>query len=159
MTLTFVRRRNPTNLDDLSPIEVEQLVAAGKRYDGQDRRAEERLGLVNDELIEMDDDAKDEAAADEVDASDDEVDDDDPTLWQLEVWDLEDEAGDTAYRIWIHNVDSASVFRAATTEIVADFVQFSLECEDDELRAELVAARGALGDLDEQVGLASLDFE
>jgi len=34
-------------------------------------------------------------------------------------------------------VDSGTIFRAGTTEVVAEVIQFGLECDDPEVRREL----------------------
>jgi hypothetical protein len=149
MPLVFVRPRRPTTLDELSPLDALQLVAAGKLYDGEDRDAGERLGLVDADAIEMDDD-------DEVDDEGEEG--DGFVLGALEIWDLDDETGAVAYTLWAYNGDAGTLFRAGTTECAADFIQFALRCEDAALATALRAARAALEPGEPATALVQLEF-
>jgi len=132
MQLTFVRHRAPRALDDLTPIEQEQLVACGKAYDGSDRTAAECL---------PDDD------------------DEESGLFGLELWDVEDEHGAVLYNIWVYQVDSGSIFQAGTSTEVGGFIQFGLECADAALRAALAAAHAGHQDWPEGTCLRRMSFE
>lgn len=94
----------------LSPIEREQLRAAGRLYDGEDLDAEARLA----------DDGDDEASFRGF-----------CSLWRVVDGDK------TRFDAWFYQVDSGTFFRAGTTEVAAEIVQFGLECDDPEVRREL----------------------
>jgi hypothetical protein len=99
----------------LSPLQREQIVAAGKRYDGGDFSAEERLS----------DEGSDAEGQEQ--------------SWKgfLEIREIVDAEGKPAYDAYLYMADSGTVFRAGTTEIVAEIIQFGLECDDPELEAAL----------------------
>lgn len=99
MSVRFVNRRDPQTLADLSASERRQLRVAGKLYDGQDLPARRRIAS------------------------------DDPeecfggflTLWDVEV------GGVHLYDAFVYAVDSGTVFRRGTTEVVAERIQFHFE--------------------------------
>jgi len=101
----------------LSPIEREQLRAAGRLYDGEDLDAEARL-----------------------------ADDGDESSFRgfCSLWRVVDGAG-ARFDAWFYQVDSGTFFRAGTTEVVAEIVQFGLECDDAEVRRELGTAMVGAG--------------
>jgi hypothetical protein len=118
MPARFVEKRIISAVEELNPIERDQLRAAGKLYDGVDRPAEDRLagGVVEG----------------------------DGSLFDTELWKCVD--GDRhLYDAWFYMGDSGTFFRAGTTEVIAEVIQCGLECEDPELRGQLgpamVAAR------------------
>jgi hypothetical protein len=112
--LHFENCRRPKTLDDLSPLEREQLTLAGKLYDGQELSAAERLGFG---------DVDEESA-----------------LQFLSVWDLIDLSGIVKFTAWFYMVDTGTVFRANSLEIVAEVIQCGLECENQELAGQIFAA-------------------
>jgi hypothetical protein len=110
MPARFVEKRIISAVEELNPIEREQLRVAGKYYDGDDRPVEDRLagGVVEG----------------------------DGSLFDTELWKVID--GDQhLYDVWLYMGDSGTFFRAGTTEDVAMVIQCGLECEDRELRAQL----------------------
>ena len=108
MPLRFVEKRIVTSVDDLSPVERDQLRAAGKFYDGNDSPAEHRLS-----------DGEHEGS-----------------LYNTELWKVR--LGDEhVIDAWFYQGDSGTYFRAGTTDDVAMVIQGGLECEDKALRAEL----------------------
>jgi hypothetical protein len=102
----------------LSPVEREQLRAAGRLYDGEDLDAEARLA----------DDDNDEASFRGF-----------CTLWRVV------DGDEARFDAWLYQVDSGTLFRAGTTEVVAEVIQFGLECSDPEVRRELGPAMVAAG--------------
>src|SRR5689334_12349106 len=110
MPARFVEKRIISSVEELSPIEREQLRLAGKFYDGDDRPVEDRLaGGVHEN---------------------------DGSLFDTELWKVVD--GDRhLYDAWFYMGDSGTFFRAGTTEDVAMVIQCGLECEDRELRSQL----------------------
>jgi hypothetical protein len=110
MPARFVEKRIINAVEDLNPIEREQLRAAGRFYDGDDRPVEDRLagGVVEG----------------------------DGSLFDTELWKVAD--GDLhLYDAWFYMGDSGTFFRAGTTEDVAMVIQSGLECEDPGIRAQL----------------------
>jgi len=115
--LRFVDRREIQAVEQLADIDRRQLRAAGHLYDGQDLPVEARLDADGDEGS---------------------------FHGRCVVWRILD--GDRhAYDAWLYLSDSGTIFRAGTTDKVAEIVQCGLECSDRRLRAELgpamVAAR------------------
>jgi hypothetical protein len=111
--LRFVNRVEVSSVDDLAPIHRDQLRQSGLRWDGQDRPAAERL-----------DDSGDEHSF----------------LGFCERWDVVDAADETVrYEAWFYMVDSGTIFRAGTADVVAEVIQFGLECDDEEARPLLGA--------------------
>jgi hypothetical protein len=105
-----VDQREINDVGELSPIEREQLRAAGRLYDGEDLDAEARLT----------EDDQDEAGFRGF-----------CTLWRVV------DGDETRFDAWLYQVDSGTFFRAGTTEVVAEVIQFGLECDDPEVRREL----------------------
>jgi hypothetical protein len=115
--LRFVDRREIEAVEQLADVERRQLRAAGQLYDGEDLPVEARL---------------------------DEGGDEGSFHGSCTVWRILD--GDRhAFDAWLYLGDSGTIFRAGTTDKVAEIVQRGLECSDRRLRAELgpamVAAR------------------
>ncbi|GAB3824353.1 hypothetical protein ACFPIJ_63245 [Dactylosporangium cerinum] len=118
MASRFVDEREIIDAGGLSPIEREQLRAAGRLYDGEDLDAEARLA----------DDDHDEASFRGF-----------CTLWRVV------DGAEARFDAWLYQVDSGTIFRAGTTEVVAEVIQFGLECADPEVRRELGPAMVAAG--------------
>jgi hypothetical protein len=120
MPARFTDARAISSVDQLTEIQQQQLVIAGRAYDGAELSAAARL------------------AADEPDAE---------TGSFLGFCDLARvvDGDQHLYDAWTYCVDSGAFFRAGTTDMVAGIIQFGLECEDDEIAAQLgpamVAAR------------------
>lgn len=112
MSARFVDRREVRSIDELSPVEREQLRLAGLAYDGEELAPEARL------------------------AGDGPDDEEGSFLGYCHLWRVVD--GDRhLFDAWFYMVDSGSIYRAGTTERVAEIIQFGLECPDPALRAEL----------------------
>jgi hypothetical protein len=110
MSARFVEKRIINAIEELNPVEREQLQVAGKFYDGDDRPVEDRLAGG--------------------------VDENDGSLFDTELWKVVD--GDRhLYDAWLYMGDSGTIFRAGTTDDVAMVIQCGLECEDREIRAQL----------------------
>jgi hypothetical protein len=107
--MRFMDQREIDGAGGLSDVERAQLHEAGLRYDGADIDAETRLADGGDEESFLGF----------------------CTLWRV------GEAGDVRYDAWLYMVDSGTVFRAGTTEVVAEIVQFGLECTDPAVRGDL----------------------
>ncbi|GAA1514522.1 hypothetical protein GCM10009827_031550 [Dactylosporangium maewongense] len=118
MVSRFVDEREITDAGELSPVEREQLRAAGRLYDGEDLDAEARLS----------DDDQDESGFRGF-------------CWLWRVVDGDEPRFDA----WLYQVDSGTIFRAGTTEVVAEVIQFGLECDDQDVRRELGPAMVAAG--------------
>ena len=110
--------REITDAGELSPVEREQLRAAGRLYDDQDLDAEARLA----------DDEHDESSF----------------LGFCTLRRIMD-GDEPRFDAWLYQVDSGTFFRAGTTEVVAEIIQFGLECDDDEVRREIGPALVAAG--------------
>jgi hypothetical protein len=105
----FTNKREPRSHQELSELEREQLVVAGKLYDGCQLPVEARLDV--------------NAPAEF----------DDPNFsGYFEIWDVLNE-GVLAYTAMLYKVDSGTMFKANTTENVAEIIQGYLECADDTL--------------------------
>jgi hypothetical protein len=110
MPARFVEKRIISAIEELNPMEREQLRVAGKLYDGVDRPAADRLA--------------------------DGVDEGDGSLFDTELWKVVD--GDRhLYDAWFYMSDSGTFFRAGTTEVTAEIIQCGLECDDPAIRAQL----------------------
>jgi hypothetical protein len=110
MPARFVDKRIINAVEELNPLEREQLRVAGRFYDGDDRPASDRLagGVVEG----------------------------DGSLFDTELWKVVD--GDRhLYDAWFYMGDSGTFFRAGTTEDVAMVIQGGLECEDRAIRGQL----------------------
>ena len=115
----FSDEREITSAGELSAVEREQLRAAGRLYDGQDLSAEERLteNPENEELSFA------------------------GFVSHRRVVD----GAEHRYDAWLYQVDSGTIFRAGTTEVAAEIIQFGLEPHSDEARRELGPAMVAAG--------------
>lgn len=107
--LEFANKREVTSAEQLSPHQAEQLRACGNAYDGSDLSPAELL-----------------APGDGGEA----------VLNHVQLWDVVDEDV-VVYEAWFYQVDSGTIFKAGTTEIVAEIIQSGLECDDEELEKEL----------------------
>jgi len=98
----------------LTPLERQQLVVTGQRWDGQRLEASTRLGgSVDDALL------------------------------SLERHDLSDDTGAVRFVAFTHSGDSGAVFAAGTRRVVASIVQSSVECSNARLREALELALAA----------------
>jgi hypothetical protein len=111
-TLAFQNPRQPQSATDLTAHLQEQLSIAGRLYDGSPLSAQVRL----------------------------ETEDWERTFQSCTLLDLAEEDGRVVYEAWFHHGDSGTIFRAGTTEVVAEVVQCGLECEDEALRKAIRAA-------------------
>lgn len=112
MAARFVDMKGIRAIDQLSDIQREQLRLAGKAYDGEDLPAEARL------------------------ASEEPEEEEGSFLGFCALWRVVD--GERhLYDAWLCMVDSGTIFRANTTEAVAEIIQFGLECEDEGIRMAL----------------------
>ncbi|MDQ3367973.1 MAG: hypothetical protein M3680_21315 [Myxococcota bacterium] len=112
MAARFVNKREITSLDQLTPVECEQLQLAGKAYDGKDRPVADRLAGDGTEEVEG------------------------SFQGGCVLWEIVD-ADQPLYDAWLLMSDSGSIYRARTTEEVASIVQCGLECDDPEIRREI----------------------
>jgi hypothetical protein len=109
MALRFLNPRQPRSIDEMSPLQQEQLRVAGKRYDGSDLPAAERLSP-------------------EREVGPDEGDEGGSFLGFLEIWDVEED-GVPRYEAYLYMSDSGTVFRRGTTEIVAERIQVYFQAD------------------------------
>jgi hypothetical protein len=105
-----VDKRDITDVGQLSAIDREQLQVAGRCYDGEDLPVEDRLDPDGDEFTSF--------------------------HGTCAHWRVVD-GDEHRYDVWLYQVDSGTVFRAGTTEVVAEVVQLGLDCEDPGVAAEL----------------------
>jgi hypothetical protein len=108
MALEFRTPKAPDAIDQLTPLQCEQLFIVGKHFDGRDRSAEARLReepIPDDAEPWMDWDDGNLAAH---------------GLVFYTAWD-----GDQLlYDVWVHHSrDNGCVFKAGTTEVIADRYQ------------------------------------
>src|SRR5262249_240038 len=97
--------REPETVDDLDAIGREQLRVCGKRWDGEDLPPEERLSPTDLEI------------------------ESNFYTAELAVWDGLD--GTThLYDAWFYAVDSGTIFRAGSTEVVCIVMQFEFQPEN-----------------------------
>lgn len=96
---------------DLTPLQQQQLVAAGKLYHGE--------ATSVDAL--MDEDTAGEGSF----------------AGCLEVREIVDEAGNPAYTSFFYMGDSGTIFAAGGTKVVAEIIQCGLECDDTALEGPL----------------------
>jgi hypothetical protein len=119
--LRFTNCRKPAAVSELTEIEQQQLVMAGKLYHGEELPAAVLLGTSGEE-----------------------VDEELTFAGFLSVWDAVDEQGVVRYTAWLYMVDSGTIFAHESTEVVAEVIQCGLECDDDTLAQQLEdAAREA----------------
>lgn len=104
--LRFVARPIPP-VEELTPIERAQVVAAGVRYDGEELEPEQRLG-------------ESEEAGEEGEP-----------WFEPSRFSVLDATGAEVFDLWLYNVDSGSMFHAGTDEVAADLIQFGFEYPDD----------------------------
>ena len=98
----FTNHRTPTHVDDLNAIEREQLAYAGMLWDGEDKTATERLS--------------------------DSPDTEGCFLGFVDFWDVVDtQTEEVLYHACLLMVDSGTIFRAGTTEVVAEVIQMYLD--------------------------------
>jgi hypothetical protein len=110
----------PDGVDELTPLQQAQLVAAGKRYDGGEYSAAERLSFEGS-------DAHPGGQKQSFKGF-------------LEIREIVDaSSGRPAYDAFLYMVDSGTIFRTGTTDVVADIIQCGLECDDEALEAALDA--------------------
>jgi hypothetical protein len=114
MALVCVRVLRPDRVEALTPLQRRQLEAAGEAYDGRRLTAAERL-------------------------SDEDEDENVSFLGTLEIMELVDAEQNPAYDVWLYCVDSGKVYRSGTTEVCAEVVHCSVECDDVALRDGLSA--------------------
>jgi len=114
--LRFQNCRKPTSVDELSSIERAQLEKAGKLYDGEELSAEARLCTPN------------------------QGDEETSFYGFISLWDLVNKSGNVLYTAWFYKVDSGSIFSVGTTDIVAEIIQFGIECDDDKFVQQLMGA-------------------
>lgn len=86
-----------------------QLVAAGQRYDGLALPVEARLAEDGEHTF----------------------------FGACERWEVVGDDGAPLYDVWLYEADSGTVFRAGTTEVVAEIIQCGLQCDDPALRGPL----------------------
>jgi hypothetical protein len=115
MKLRFTNLRQPTSIDQLSPLEQTQLAAAGKRYDNVTLPAKERLSQER---------------------SQEDLDEGVSFYGSLEVWEVE---GDKAkrYTAFMYMADSGTIFRYGTTKIEGEVIQCGFEMEDSSIEDEI----------------------
>ncbi|MCC6559402.1 MAG: hypothetical protein IT372_41300 [Polyangiaceae bacterium] len=112
MAARFVDKQEVRSVAQLSKLQAEQLRLAGKAYDGEDLPVEARL------------------------AGDEPEHEEGSFLGFCNLYKVVD--GDRhLYDAWIYMVDSGTIFRAGTTEKVAEIIQFGLECDDPVIRMAL----------------------
>jgi hypothetical protein len=118
MKLRFTNLRQPTSIEQLSPLEQTQLAAAGKRYDNVALPAKERLSQER---------------------SQEDLDEGVSFYGSLEVWEVE---GDKAkrYTAFMYMADSGTIFRYGTTKIEGEVIQCGFEMEDASIEDEIDAA-------------------
>lgn len=116
MAWQLVNGRRPEKVEELSPLEREQLFLAGKAFDGMERPAELRF-------VELE-------KGNPYDVESDEDDDEDDDWWDdgclskshLSIWRVLVD-GRPTYDLWVHHSDNGSLFKAGTTELVAGRTQ------------------------------------
>ncbi|MFK0258052.1 hypothetical protein [Streptomyces sp. NPDC090445] len=114
----FTNRREITSLARLTPVQIEQLRRCGEAYDGEDLPPGQRLPS--------------------------ETSDEESVLHGCELWDVAVD-GASVYEAWFYRADSGSIFLTGTTEMVAQVIQFGLECSDGDREAELRTAMAKAG--------------
>jgi hypothetical protein len=114
MTLRLVDCTEVRTIEQLSDVEREQLRLSGIAYDGLDLPAEARLAPGS-------------------------VDEGPTFLGFCELCRVVD-GDDHVFDAWLYRVDSGTIFRAGTTEQVAEIIQFGVECPDPELEQRMEEA-------------------
>jgi hypothetical protein len=105
-------------LGDLTELQQAQLAVAGKRYDGRDLPAADRISV----------EGSDEEGFDQ------------SFRGLLELCELLDDEGARAYDVLLYMGDSGTVFEAGSTEVVADIVQCGIQGVDQDLATALETA-------------------
>lgn len=114
--MKFVRKDTPVDLASLDAYQREQLRCAGERFDGEKCSAEERLDPHHPHSMAGE---------------------------YLECWEVI-EGTQTLFDIWLYGVDSGTLFKAGTSEVVADIIQFGFSLESNpEMWQALEAAHWA----------------
>jgi hypothetical protein len=115
MALRLVDCTEVRAIEQLSDVEREQLRLSGIAYDGLDLPAAARLAPGS-------------------------VDEGAPTfLGFCELCRVVD-GDEHVFDAWLYRVDSGTIFRARTTEQVAEIIQFGVECPDPELEQRIEEA-------------------
>ncbi len=115
-----LRCENKVDITDASTLDdaaKAQLHEAGRRYDGNDLPAEARIGN-----------------------GDDDEDEESGKLFRVTRWSIVSEDGATRYDAWLYQVDSGTIFAAGSANVVAEIVQFGLECTDPAVLAAIEPA-------------------
>ncbi len=107
--LTVGGRLEPRQASDLTDIQQQQLVMSAGHYDGREMTADELL----------DPEPEDEEAS---------------FYGFVKLLTLVEASGKPVYDAWIYMTDSGSIYRAGTTELVAEIIQLGVECNDPRLR-------------------------
>jgi hypothetical protein len=106
--LKVIERGTPA-LKDLDATERAQVELSAKRFDGRREAAADLLAGKGDE-----------------------------PLAPFERVRIGDARSQIAYDAWFYMVDSGTIFRAGTTDVIAEIVQDGLECDDKALRTALM---------------------
>ncbi|HSD86304.1 MAG TPA: hypothetical protein VLB44_02275 [Kofleriaceae bacterium] len=112
--LHCTRVTKPRSVQELSPLRQRQLVECGRRYDRKALSAAIRLGSGDYDTTRS-------------------------FRGFVELWEIADDAGKPAFDAWRCMVDSGTVFRAGTTKVIAEIVQFGAESRDPHLELALDA--------------------
>ena len=107
MTLRFSNLRRPSRFDELDPIQRAQLEVCARLYFGEDEAVPIAARLGGD------------------------GEDPEAEFCFVELWDVAEE-GAHRYDAFLYNVDSGTVFRRGTTEVVAEMIQCYFDQADDE---------------------------
>jgi hypothetical protein len=105
MVLTLLEVRKPTRIDELSPEDQAQLLVAGKRYHGKPTGLEDLLNVKVE----------------------------DRGLFDLTVLTIGDAKGKHVYDGWLYMVDAGCFFAKGKPRVVAERVQFGIECKNEKL--------------------------
>ncbi len=119
--LMWRERRRPKTFEELDATDAKQLAAAGRGHDGRRLSAKTRLKGDPD-------------------------DDERSFVGMLDTRMVVDDAGEHVYDLWLIGPDSGVFFVARGTEVVAQVVQGSLECDDPSLAEALRAVLAQKGD-------------
>ncbi|MFE6817201.1 hypothetical protein [Streptomyces sp. NPDC057675] len=107
----FTHMRKITSVDQLNTTQLEQLRLSGIAYDGQDLPPAERVSPHEESELES-------------------------VLYSCELWDVTID-GSVVFEAWLYQVDSGSIFKAGTTEMIAEIIQCGLECEDEDIELKI----------------------
>ena len=117
------RTLKPEGVEDLTPLQQRQLVVAGKLYDGAEHSAAERLSYEGS-------DAHPDGQRQSFKGF-------------VEIRELVDSEGTPAFDAYLYMVDSGTIFRTGTTDVVAEVIQCGVECDDPALEQALEAVLDA----------------